>query len=206
MIKRLKLYAVGLLILIPTGLAVYFYFFGSPRGGVRAVVDPPALVRQIQQLRQLVTVKYSMQKVIGLEEQKVPFGSESLLLLVQAEVLGGVDLEKLTPADVTVRAGRSVTIRLPAPEILHIVTNEKETKVWDRQKTIWLVWVPFNPELDQKARRLAEESVRAAALERGILRDAQQNAVATVREFLRLTGIEAVITTPAPANPAGTTR
>lgn len=192
MIKRLQFYAVSLVVLGSLGAAVYLYLFGSPRAGTRTIVDPPAVVRQIQQLRQLVTVKYSLQKMIGLEERKVPFGSESLLLMVQAEVLGGVDLDKLEPADVTVHADRSVVIRLPAPEILHVVINEKETRVWDRQKTVWLVWVPFNPELDQQARRLAGESMRAAAVEQGILRAAQENAETAVRELLRLAGMEPV--------------
>lgn len=201
MIKRLKFYLIGLLILVPTGLAFYFYFFGSPRGVTRQLADPPALVLQIQQLSELVTVKYNIEKVIGLGEQKIPFGQESLLLLVRAGVLGGVDLSQLTPADVTVAADQSVTIRLPAAKILHVVTNEKETKVWDRKITWWTPWVPFNPELDQKARQLALESMRAAALEMGILRESQANAEKTIRNFLAALGVESVSFEPAPTTP-----
>ena len=45
------------------------------------------MVREIQQLNELVSVKYTIQKVVGLKEKKAPFGSEKLLLIVQAEVL-----------------------------------------------------------------------------------------------------------------------
>ncbi len=192
MLKQLKFYLICLLIAVPTALAVYFYLFGSPRSGIELIGDAPALVRQIQELRELVTVKYSVQKVVTLKEEKVPFGSESLLLLVHAEVLGGVDLAKLTPADVSLASDRSVSIKLPAPEILHRYVNDKDTKVWDRQKTWWTPWEPFNPELDQKARQLALESARAAALEMGILRDAQTNAERVLTNFLTAVGIPAV--------------
>src|SRR5450755_3823166 len=61
-------------------------------------LDAAAVVHEIQRLSELVSVKYTVQKVVGLEEQKVPFGSEKLLLFVQAQVLAGIDLSKLAAA------------------------------------------------------------------------------------------------------------
>jgi hypothetical protein len=58
---------------------------------------------QIQRLNQLATVKYTIQKVIGLSEQKQPVGSESILLIVQASVQAGIDLASLRTDDLTVR-------------------------------------------------------------------------------------------------------
>ncbi len=44
-------------------------------------LDPVAVVHQNPaRLNELVSVKYTVQKVVGLEEEKVPFGSEKLLL------------------------------------------------------------------------------------------------------------------------------
>src|SRR6202790_2469199 len=63
-------------------------------------LDVSAVVHEIQRLNELVSVKYTMQKVIGLEEKKVPLGSEKLLLFVQAEVLAGIDLSSLAAGDV----------------------------------------------------------------------------------------------------------
>jgi hypothetical protein len=64
--------------------------------------------------------------------------------------------------------------------------------VWDRSKTWWTPWVPFNPELEQKARLAALEAAQAAAAEMGILSNAQQNAQKTIGEFLHATGVESV--------------
>jgi RNA polymerase sigma factor (sigma-70 family) len=58
------------------------------------------VIREIQGLNELVSVKYTLQKVIALEEKKTPLGSEKILLFVQAEALGGIDLSKLTAGDV----------------------------------------------------------------------------------------------------------
>ena len=115
-------------------------------------MDAPAVVREIQELSELVTVRYSIQKVIGLEEEKVPFGSEQVLLMVQGDVLGGVDLALLSTNDVQVSADDVVTARLPQPKVMHVYVDEKQTRVWDRSKTWWTPWEPFDPELEQKAR------------------------------------------------------
>src|SRR5213594_3519238 len=90
--RKVKFYFVLLLVLGLAGMAAYYRYF--PQQSVtRRTVDTPALLQQIQRLNELVTVKYSIQKVIGLEEQKVPFGSEKVLLLVQATVKAGVNLK-----------------------------------------------------------------------------------------------------------------
>jgi hypothetical protein len=166
----------------------------SPRWGVTA--DPPALLKEIQRLNELVTVKYSLQKVIGIEEQKQPFGSEKLLLIVQARVLAGVDLAALTPSDISVRPGL-ITVRTPAPKILHVVIDEKETKVWDRQITWWTPWVPFNKDLESRARVAAIDSIRTAAIDMGILAEAERNAKASIRSLLEAVGIPKVSFSPA---------
>jgi len=188
--KRIKFWTVTVILLALSAACAYLYFSGRRKAMVRQVVDAPAVVRQIQQLNELVTVKYSIQKVVGLEEEKVPFGSEKILLMVQANVLGGIDLSTISPQDCVVVAGKSVTLRLPPPKVLQVFINEKETQVWDRSKTWWTPWVPFNPELERKA--------RLAALE------AQQNAEKTICEFLNAAGITTVHFETAQAESSGT--
>jgi|ERR1041384_1373588 hypothetical protein len=187
--KRIKLYTVGAVILALAATTFYYRFFPQREAVIRRVVDAPAILQQVQQLNELVTVKYSIQKVIGLKEEKVPFGSESLLLMVQATVLGGVDLASLTPQAVSISSDDHVIIQLPPPKIMHVFVSDKETKVWDRDKTWWTPWVAYNVELEQKARLAALESVQVAAQDMGILKEAQQNAETTIRNFLRTVGI-----------------
>ena len=190
--KKIKFYTVSAII-IALGLAcLYLYYFGRREPVVRRMVDAPAVVKEIQRLSELVTVKYSIQKVIGLKEEKVPFGSEQVLLMVQADVLGGVNLAALSAADVQVAANNAITVRLPPAKVMHVSVDENQTRVWDRTKTWWTPWVAYDPELEQKARLAALEAAQAAALEMGILSNAQENAEKTIRGFLQTVGVESV--------------
>ena len=187
----IKFYTLSAVIIALAGTALY-YRFQAGHGEVRRIADPPAILREIQRLSELVTVKYNIQKVVGLEEDKVPFGSEHIMLMVQATVLGGVELSGLTTQQCLVAGDGSAVITLPAARVLHTFINEQDTKVWDRSKTWWTPWVSLNPELDQKARLAALEAVQATAVEMGILSNAQVNAETTIREFLRPLGVATV--------------
>ena len=164
-------------------------------------LDPVSVVHQIQRLNELVSVKYTVQKVVGLEEQKVPFGSEKLLLFVQAEVLAGIDLSKLAAADIKWLPGRSMQVMLPPPKIEHVVIDDKETKVWDRQITWWTPWVPYNPDLERQARLKAKDAIQQAAIDMGILDQARHNAEAGIRSLLETFGVKSVTL----ASPVGNT-
>src|SRR5215469_17962919 len=74
--------------------------------GSRSIIhaDQPTVVRQIQQLQRLETVRYSMEKIISGEHDS-PYlpkflVSDRLLLVVHGEVIGGVDLSELQTNDV----------------------------------------------------------------------------------------------------------
>jgi hypothetical protein len=155
-------------------------------------LDASAVVHEIQSLNELVSVKYTVQKVVGLEEKKVPLGSEKLLLFVQAEVLAGIDLSALTTRDVKLLPDRRIQIALPPPKIVHIVIDDKATKVWDRQITWWTPWVPFNPDLERQARLAAREAIEQGAIEMGILDQARRNAETGIRSLLETVGVKAV--------------
>jgi len=191
LMTRIQWYIIMALAIALAVTVVYFRYLTGQGGVTRKIVDTPALVQQIQQLNELVTVKYTIQKVIGLEEEKIPFGSEKVLLMVQATVKAGIDLGTLTTQQVTC-ASNSVSIQLPSPKITDVYVNEKETQVWDRSKTWWTPWVGFNRELEQKARVAALESAQAAAIEMGIISNAQQNAQIAIRELLRAAGVKDV--------------
>jgi hypothetical protein len=164
-------------------------------------LDPVSVVHQIQRLNELVSVKYTVQKVVGLEEQKVPFGSEKVLLFVQAEVLAGIDLSKLATADIKWLPAKPEQVMLPPPKIEHVVIDDKETKVWDRQITWWTPWVPYNPDLERQARLKAKDTIQQAAIDMGILDQARRNAEAGIRSLLETFGVKSV----ALASPVGNT-
>jgi hypothetical protein len=162
--------------------------------GVRVTLDPPAVVREIQKLSELVSVRYVLQRVVGLEEQKVPVGTEKILLFVQAEVLAGMDLAGISAEQVDVPRGSAsgVTIRLPQPRIVQISIDDNQTRVWDRSITWWTPWVAYNKDLERQARLSARDSVEKAAIEMGILKQAERNAETAIRGLLQALGVQSV--------------
>ncbi|MGA3188080.1 MAG: DUF4230 domain-containing protein [Bryobacteraceae bacterium] len=187
-------WAVGGLV---AGILLAAVFFISidhrPPAGL---VDAPAMVREIQALSELVSVKYTVQKVVGLEEKKSPVGSEKLLLIVQAEILAGVDLAALSPGAIKILPHNEIKIALPPARIFHVVIDDKETKVWDRQITWWTPWVSPDPDLERQARLAASKSVEQAALDMGILDQARRNAETVIRNLLQALGAKSVTVNP----------
>ena len=85
-----------------------------------------------------------------------------------------------------------MTVQLPEARVLHVVIDEKQTKVWDRQITWWTPWVPHNNDLERQARLAAVEDIKSTAIEMGILTDAQKNAERNIRQLLKSFGIDLV--------------
>jgi hypothetical protein len=159
--------------------------------------DSAAVVTQIKQLNQLVTVRYSIQRVVSITEPKDPFGAESILLIVQREALAGVDLASMTQRDIIYSGVRSVNVTLPPAKLFNTFLDEKQSKVWDRHVTWWTPWVPYDPDLEHRARLSALNEVRDAALAMGILDHARNNAESVIKDFLRALNIDASFKTRA---------
>lgn len=167
------------------------------RGSRRTDLDPQAVVTQVRQMNQLATIRYTVQKVVGLKEQKEPVGLESILLVMQARVEAGIDLSALRDQDVFTRPDGALVVRMPAAKILNVAVDEKETKVWDRQKTWWTPWVPYSLDLEQKARVAGLGAVKQSAIDMGILKEAERNAESSIRGLLGLAGVRTVVVLPA---------
>jgi hypothetical protein len=191
MAKFVAFLSTACLIFVLIAIIVYLRLFGS--GAAHRTLDPSAVVKEVQQLNELATVKYSIEKVVGMKEQKSPVGTESILLLVRGKVLAGIDLAGLTPGDVTVSNRDTLRIRLTPPHIQETYLDEKYTKVWDRSITWWTPWVTPDADLEHKARMQALEDIKAAALDMGILAEARRNAESDIREILRAFGMDKVV-------------
>jgi hypothetical protein len=169
---------ISILALVFLILTSYFHLW------VRRPASPASIITEVHKLNQLVTVRYSIQRVVGIKEPKVPVGEEAILLMVQGEVLAGIDLDHIRGRDITYAGNRSIVIALPPARLFNSFLDEDQTKVWDRRITWWTPWIPYDPDLEHKARLQAIDDVRDAALKMGILEQAEKNAKVSIRELL----------------------
>lgn len=191
MTKFVGVLSIICLICSLVGVIAYLTFFASR--SARRNPDSQAVVMEVHRLSELASVKYSIEKVVGMKEEKSPVGTESILLLVRGTVLAGIGLGGLGPNDVSVSSDGLVRIRLDTPDIQAAYLDEKYTKVWDRSITWWTPWVTPDADLEHKARMQAVDDIKREAVEMGILAEAKRNAEIDIRDVLQALGISRTV-------------
>jgi hypothetical protein len=171
----------------------------APAGATREeLAKTPDVVLAIRGLARLETVAYHMERIIDLKNRTPRlFGllevDDAIVLVAVGEVVAGVDLAKLRDGDVTVieapNATPRVRVRLPAPEVLSAHLDNQRTYVQSR-KTDMLA--EHADQMETRARQLAEQSIRDAALEAGILEHARRSAEQELTTLVRALGYESV--------------
>ena len=154
--------------------------------------DPVTIIRQVRSLARLETIQYSVEKVITAETGQEALGllfGDRLLLVAHGTVIAGVDLTGLAESDMELQNGQ-LTLRLPSPEIFVATLDNETSYVYDRQTGLL---TKGDAQLETLARQSAEQEIRKAALEDGILLQAAVNAEAFLVRFLDKLGYSDVI-------------
>ena len=142
------------------------------------IANTATIVKQVQGLSQLVTVKYVMEKIVILDDPKrilgveIPGGDNRVLLLAHGIVKAGIDFEQLHEKDIRVD-GKKISITLPPPILTDAYLDEHKTKVIERSTGLMRA---FDKDLEQNARRQALGEIQMAARENGITKDAEERA------------------------------
>ena len=159
------------------------------------LVAAPSVLIAVRDLARLETVSFHMERVIDLKDQQsLFFGAiaveDAILLVAAGDVVAGVDLAKLAESDIQLDpTTHRVQLSLPAPEILAVKLDSQRTYVHSRHTDLLAV---RELDLETRARQRAEEAIRAAAIEAGILRRARQNAEQVLNALLRSLGYQHV--------------
>jgi hypothetical protein len=163
--------------------------------------DPVTVVLQVRSLARLETAQYTIEKVITAETGQgvlAPLFGDRLLFVAHGEIIAGVDLSRVAEQDVIVSPDGRLTLILPAAEVFVSTLDNDKSYVYDRQTGI-LTRGDIN--LETQARQVAEDEIRKAALEDGILTLAQSNAKTFIEKLLRslrFTDVSVVQATPVP--------
>lgn len=170
---------LGILLLRMTGLN------SAPR-----TYSTPTVLKQIQTLSELVTVKYVMEKIQVLEDVKIlpGLGENRVVILAHGIIKAGVDLKELKPEDISITE-KKISLRLPRSRITDAYLDDAQTKVLDHSTGLFRT---FDKSLQQTAREQAIDDIRRAARHSGILKDADDRAQDLLRGLLKELGFETV--------------
>ena len=153
--------------------------------------DPITIINQIRPLARLETIQYTVEKVITAEVGQgalAPLFGDRLLFVGHGYVTAGVDLAKLTSEDLVFEDGQ-MKVHLPEAEIFVATLDNTKSYVYDRDTGL-LRHGDIN--LETAARQEAESQIRQAALEDGILKQAQANAESFIQSLLNKLGFTQV--------------
>src|SRR5882724_8124465 len=192
--QRIRLLLVVLLIFlvfaIGAGLGFFVRHLAAGQSGTWAL-NTATVLRQVQSLSQLVTVKYVMEKVIVLEDVKW-YGENRVLMVALGIVKAGVDVGKLKTEDIRV-SGKKITFRLPPVQITDTYLDDKRTENIERTTGALRL---FDKDLEQTARKNAVADIQIAARGAGIMKDAQDRAEIQAKALFQQMGFEEVEIVP----------
>ena len=156
------------------------------------IPDPATYIEEVRALARLESIQYSIEKVITAEIGQGSFGflfGDRMLFVAHGIVIAGIDLSKMNPQDLQLQ-GNTLYVRLPEPEIFIATLDNQKSYVYDRETGV-LTHGDIN--LEATARQAAEEEIKKAAIEDGILEQARLNAEAFMQQFLGTLGYDQVV-------------
>jgi len=156
------------------------------------IPDPVTYINEVRALARLETIQYSVEKVIRAENNQGTFGflfGDKVLFVAHGTVIAGIDMEKVGPDQLRLENG-VLYVTLPPAEIFIATLDNQKSYVYDRE-TGFLTQGVQN--LETLARQSAEDEIRKAALEDGILNQAQTNAENYLYRFFQALGYDNVI-------------
>ncbi len=156
------------------------------------IPDPVTIVRDVRTLSRLETIQYSVEKIITAEVGQGEFAflfGDRLLFVAHGIVIAGIDLSTLDYEDIWIE-GENVYINLPKAEIFIATLDNDKSYVYTRDQGIL---TKGDQNLETQARQVAEDEIEKAALEDGILEQAQKNAEVFLDMFLRGLSFERVV-------------
>lgn len=156
------------------------------------IPDPVTYINEIRAIARLETIQYSIEKVIAAEVGQGAFGfafGDKLLFVAHGVVIAGIDMEKLQPGDMRLENG-VLYVKLPPTEIFIATLDNEKSYVYDRETGL-LTKGSIN--LETLARQSAEDEIRKAALEDGILTQGQTNAENYLLKFFTALGYKTVL-------------
>ena len=158
------------------------------------IPDPVTYINEVRALARLETIQYSVEKVVTCEVNQGTFSfafGDKVLFVGHGTVIGGIDMEKIGPEHLRLENG-VLYVTLPPSEIFVATLDNQKSYVYDRDTGIL---VKPNADFETNCRQSAEDEIRRAALEDGILEQAQTNAENYLFRFFQALGYDNVIFT-----------
>jgi len=167
-----------------------FFIAREPAKVPEVVVNYNTVLTSVEELGRMELVRYNFKDVVEYERNVSRWIPNSrVVLIVSGEAVGCLDFAKITRADIQFQGDSLVQVALPAPEICYYKVDHSKSKVFAKENTYFQ-----DAELVEQSFKYAEQNVKKAALNSGILRQTQVNAEKVLKPMLEeITGRRVVL-------------
>ena len=162
-----------------------------------------AILTQVEQIGKLELAKYNFQEVteikrvadvIDLKFYKFKVAQDSKAVLIsQGSATGCIDLTKITAKDIKLQ-GDTLIVSLPQPEMCYFKIDLEKSRLYDLQ----INYLPPDQrnQFIQELYQVAEQDIKAAALQTGILEQTRESAERVLKPlFQNISGKTVILTT-----------
>ncbi len=152
------------------------------------IPDPVTYITEIRALARLETIRYSVTQVVEYNKNQDTafpflFGTK-FLVKIHGKVIAGIDMGKVGPEQMRYE-GNILYVTLPSAEVFSYEMDESKTQAWTIQDGLF---VDTDPNAVLEALLTGREVILQAAMEDGILTQAQVNAEAFLLKFFAALG------------------
>ncbi|HJQ90661.1 MAG TPA: DUF4230 domain-containing protein [Acidimicrobiia bacterium] len=169
-------------------------------GDLAAVFEPepyeeigPVVISSIRDMSNLTTVETVQYTIVdkGTDQGWLEWArGDSLQLFAVARIGAGIDMSGISVQNVSMDDRGVVEITVPAAEIQYVSVDNEATQILDRETGLF---TKGDPRLETDARQVAEEVLVQAAVDDGVLTDAEANARQVLTDFLLGLGYRDVV-------------
>ena len=136
------------------------------------------VLQEITSMGKLELVKYNFKDVVEQEIVKMWLPNAKAVLIVQGEAIGCVDLTKINIADITSEQ-ETLVVHMPEPEMCVFKIDHEKSKVYNTEYAF-----TEEAKLVDEAYKQAEKQIQKSALDMGILKQTEENAVKILTPML----------------------
>lgn len=149
-------------------------------------VKHETVLLEIERMGKLELVRYRFKDIVELTEKNAAYlgvfdvPDSKVALITVGEAAGCIDLQKIRAEDVIMQ-GDTIYVHLPKPELCYYKLDLSKSRVYSVEKQVYF---KNDSDLLQKAYKKAEQQMRTAALQTGILPQTRKNAEQVLRPLL----------------------
>lgn len=141
-------------------------------------IDHNIILQKITAMGKLELVKYRFKDIIESKISKHFLPDAKIMLIVEGEAVGGIDLTKLKINQININ-NKVLKIYLPAPELSYYKVDHAKSKIYDTKFALLDEAI-----LVDKAFKEAEQKIKKTALENGILEQTKLNTTKILTPLL----------------------